>query len=133
MGNYNEVLAILKSAILTRLKIAHVPPSSLFAKCCLMYLKYKCSKSKKTAARRIPIISKRNALKNCSNAKGSLLFCTSFPGLHVPVIQYLLNLSRSPANWWSRKIVMNLSSKVLCRSIYFRKMESSLLLDEDIL
>lgn len=96
VGNYNDILAILKSAMLTRLKIAHVPPSSLFARCCLIYLKYTCSKSRKTAARRIPIISKRNALKNCSNARGSLLFCTSLPGLHVPVIQYLLNRSKSP-------------------------------------
>lgn len=86
----------IKLTMLTRLKIAHLPPSSLFARCCRMYLKYICSRSRKTAAKRIPIISSRNALKNCSNASGSLLFCTSLPGLHVPVIQYLLKRSKSP-------------------------------------
>lgn len=82
---------------LTRLKSAQQPPPSLRAKCCLTYLKYKCSNSRKAAARRIPIINKRKADKNCSSAKGSLLFCTSLPGLHVPVIQYLLSRSKSPA------------------------------------
>ena len=82
---------------LTRLKSAQQPPPSLRAKCCLTYLKYKCSNSRKAAARRIPIINKRKADKNCSSARGSLLFCTSLPGLHVPVIQYLLNRSKSPA------------------------------------
>lgn len=94
--------------MLTRLKIAQVPPSSLFARCCLIYLKYTYSRNRKTAAKRIPIISRRNALRNCSSASGSLLFCTSLPGLHVPVIQYLLNRSRSPGidrttcRWTSR-------------------------------
>lgn len=86
---------------LTRLKSAQQPPPSLRARCCLTYLKYKCSKSRKAAARRIPIINKRKADKNCSSARGSLLFCTSLPGLHVPVIQYLLSRSKSPAIFFS--------------------------------
>lgn len=80
----------------TKLKSAQQPPPSLRARCCLTYLKYKCSRSRKAAARRIPIINKRNADKNCSSAKGSLLFCTSLPGLQVPVIQYRLRRSKSP-------------------------------------
>lgn len=62
----------------------------------LAYLKYPDSNPSNANAIRIPNINKTKADKNCSIAKGSLDLCWCFPGLHDPVIQYLLNLSKSP-------------------------------------
>lgn len=83
--------------ILTRLMRAQHPPRSVLARCFRTYLKYTCSRAKRTAANSMPDISSRKADKNCSRARGSLDLCSCFPGLHVPVIQYRRSLSRSPA------------------------------------
>lgn len=75
---------------------AQHPPWSVLARRFRTYLKYICSRANKTAANRMPDMSSRKADKNCSRARGSLDLCSCFPGLHVPVIQYRRNLSRSP-------------------------------------
>lgn len=72
-----------------RLISAQQPPLSVFARCFLTYLKYRYSKKSKSAAKSMPAIKRRNADRNCSRAKGSELLCSCFPGLQVPVIQYL--------------------------------------------
>lgn len=93
IGKHNQQRLL----ILTRLMRAQHPPWSVLARRFRTYLKYICSRAKRTAANRMPDISSRKADKNCSRARGSLDLCSCFPGLHVPVIQYRRNLSRSPA------------------------------------
>lgn len=73
-----------------RLIKAQQPPLSVLARCFLTYLKYKCSSKRSKAAKRMPAIKSKKADKNCSRARGSELLCSCFPGLHVPVIQYLV-------------------------------------------
>nr|QGW50662.1 ionotropic receptor 20 [Propsilocerus akamusi] len=89
---------------------AQHPPRSDFANRARKYLKYKCSKSNKSAANRIPAISNKKADKNCSKANGSDDLCSCLPGLHVPVIQYRLNRSKSPLALNSKSRLLNIST-----------------------
>lgn len=62
-----------------KLTSAQQPPLSDFARRFRMYLKYMCSMKRSKVAKRIPAISRRNADKNCSRARGSELLCSCFP------------------------------------------------------
>lgn len=85
--------------IFTKLISAQHPPWSVLANFFLKKLKYKHSNSNIRAANNVPPINNKNADKNCSRANGSLVaFWSWSSGLHVPVIQNLCNLSRSPEN-----------------------------------
>ena len=62
----------------------------------LTHFMYACSKPMRPMAKRIPQSKRKKAERNCSGAKGSLAFFSSFLGLQVPVNQNLLSLSKSP-------------------------------------
>ena len=88
---------------LTKLSKAQHPAWSFLAIFLLNHLMYTCSSPMSPTASTTPQSRRRKAERNCSGARGSLAFFSSFLGLQVPVSQNLRRRSRSPERESGRK------------------------------